>query len=362
MKQRIRIKDIAAQTGVSPGTVDRVLHDRGNVAPEVRERILRAMQEMGYEPDIVARSLAIKRKPLRIAAILPDWRQDPYWVQPKEGAERAAEAVRPYGATVAFHFFPLFDPSAYPDVVKQALETQPDAVLVAPLFLQESRYLLAEATRRGIPKVLINTYIEGTDALCYIGQDSCQSGVLAGRLLDFGLDDGDAAMVLNLDKGVSNARHLLDKERGFQDFFSGVEHKSIAVHSAVFEDFDDPRKLREWVYTQLEQHPRLKGFFVTNSRAYKLVAALDPTVQKRVKIVGFDLIEPNLTLLNDNRIRFLINQNAWHQGYLGILSIVNSLILKKEIPQHQFLPLDIVVKENAQYYLKRVVELPVGVL
>ena len=362
MNQRIRIKDIAAQTGVSPGTVDRVLHNRGNVAPAVRERILRVMEEMGYEPNIAARSLANKRKSLRIAAILPDFREDPYWNQPKEGAERAAAAVRHYGVAVEFHFFPLFDHTAYLDVVKKVLETRPGAVLFAPLFLQESEYLIAEATRLEIPKVMINTNIEGTDALCYIGQDSYQSGMLAGRLLDFGLNDGDHAMVLNLDKEVSNARHLLDKERGFKDFFGGAGHKSIGIHPAVFEDFDDAEKLGSWVYAQFRKYPRLNGFFVTNSRAYKLAAVLDPVLLERVKIVGFDLIEPNLALLNENKIRFLINQNAWHQGYLGILAIVNSLILKKEMQQNQYLPLDIVVKENAAYYLNRMLEMPMAVL
>jgi len=362
MNRRIRIKDIAAQTGVSIGTVDRVLHNRGNVAPEVRERILQVMQEMGYEPNIMARSLANNRRPLRIAAILPDFKTDPYWMQPKQGAEHAAEAVKHYGATVEFYFFPMFDPAAYLEIVKRALETRPDAVLFAPLFLRESEFLIAETTRLGIPKVMINTNIEGADALCYIGQDSYQSGVLAGRLLDFGLDDGDGAMVLNLDKGVSNAQHLLDKERGFQDFFNGVEHKSIEICSAVFEDFDNPEKLRHWVYQEFEKHPRLNGFFVTNSRAYKLAQALDADTLKRVKIVGFDLIESNLALLNENKISFLINQNAWHQGYLGIMSIVNHLILKKEIDKNQHLPLDIVVKENAEYYLKRMAELPVGVV
>ncbi|MBK8424919.1 MAG: LacI family DNA-binding transcriptional regulator [Lewinellaceae bacterium] len=62
MQQRIRIKDIAAQTGVSIGTVDRVLHNRGHVAPEVRIRVLRVMEEMGYQPNMVARSLANNKK------------------------------------------------------------------------------------------------------------------------------------------------------------------------------------------------------------------------------------------------------------------------------------------------------------
>lgn len=362
MSQRPRIKDIAEQAGVSPGTVDRVLHERGNVASGVRERVLRVMKEMGYEPNIMARSLANNRKTLRIAAILPDYGADPYWAQPKEGIGRAAEAVRHYGVAVAFHFFPMFDPAAFLETVKKALDTLPDAILFAPLFLHESEYLIEASSRLGIPKVMINTNIEGADALCYIGQDSYQSGVLAGRLLNFGLNDGDHAMLLNLDREVSNARHLMDKERGFKDFFNRLEHKSVEIHAESFEDFDNIPALRAWLDVFFVKYPRLNGFFVTNSRAYKLAAALDPETLERVKIVGFDLIAPNLALLNDNHIRFLINQNAWHQGYLGILAIVNSLIFKKEISRNQYLPLDIVVKENARYYLKRTLELPMTVL
>ncbi len=356
--QRIRIKDIAAQTGVSIGTVDRVIHNRGNVAQDVRARILQVMQEMGYEPNIMARSLANNKKTLRIAALLPDYRQDPYWVQPKEGAEKAAEAVRQYGVQVDFHFFPLFDPGGYLRTAQKVIEAAPDAVFLAPLFLAESEQLIRYMTRLGIPKVMINSNISGTDALCYIGQDSYQSGVLAGRLLDFGLQDGDQALVVSLDKSVSNARHLIDKERGFKDFFSQVKNKSIEVHAAVFEAFDDPILLRKWLAQQLEMYPRLNGFFVTNSRAYKLVEALPAALHQRVKIVGFDLLEPNIALLKENKIRFLINQNAWHQGYLAVMAIVKTLIWKKEIPELQYLPLDIVVPENAEYYLNRSQEIP----
>lgn len=363
MDQQITIKDIAREAGVSTGTVDRVLHDRGNVAADVRERVQQVMDALGYRPNIMARSLANNKKTLRIAAILPDYRTDPYWVQPKEGAERAAESVRHYGVAVEFHYFPLFDPEGYSETIRQALATQPGAVLFAPLFLTESDLLIQETTRLGIPKVMINTNIEGTDALCYIGQDSYQSGVLAGRLLNFGLSDGDCAMVLNLDKGVRNARHLLDKQQGFKDFFERLENKSIEIRYEVFEDFDDVVAMRTWINAQFAQQPRLNGFFVTNSRAYKLAAALDAATQKRVKIVGFDLIEPNLNLLADNKIRFLINQNAWHQGYLAVLALVNNLVLKKQITDtHQYLPLDIVVRENVEYYLKRTLELPVAVV
>ncbi|MBL7828245.1 MAG: substrate-binding domain-containing protein [Saprospiraceae bacterium] len=358
MHQRIRIKDIAEKTGVSIGTVDRVIHNRGHVSHEVRERVASVMREMGYEPNIIARSLANNRKTIRLAVILPDYRQDPYWLQPKEGVERAAEAVRHYGVAIDFYFFPLFEPKKYIDSIKKAIASAPEAVLFAPVFLNETELLLAETSRLGIPKVMINTHIEGTDSLSYIGQDSYQSGVLAGRLLNFGLNDGDQAMVLNLDKEVHNARHLQAKQQGFKDFFNSQENKSIEIFSEIFEDFDDQAKMKMWAVDLLKKYPRLNGIFVTNSRAYKLVHALSPEVQRKIKIVGFDLIEPNLHLLNENKIRFLINQNAWHQGYLGIHTLVNHLILRKTIPPLQHLPLDIVVRENVEYYLKRTLEIP----
>ncbi|MBK7937081.1 MAG: LacI family DNA-binding transcriptional regulator [Lewinellaceae bacterium] len=122
MSQRPRIKDIAEQAGVSSGTVDRVLHERGNVAPDVRERILQVMEEMGYEPNLMARSLANNRKVLRIAVILPDFTGDPYWAQPKEGIERAAEAVRHYGVGRRFSFFSPVRPRSIPGNGKKCTE------------------------------------------------------------------------------------------------------------------------------------------------------------------------------------------------------------------------------------------------
>ena len=56
---RATIKMIAEKAGVSIGTVDRVLHDRPYVKAEVRERILRVMEELDYHPNRMASALAL---------------------------------------------------------------------------------------------------------------------------------------------------------------------------------------------------------------------------------------------------------------------------------------------------------------
>ena len=52
---RITVDTVARMAGVSRGTVDRVLHNRPNVRPEVRERILAVMKKLDYKPNAASR-------------------------------------------------------------------------------------------------------------------------------------------------------------------------------------------------------------------------------------------------------------------------------------------------------------------
>lgn len=68
--ENIRIIDIAKLAEVSPGTVDRVLHNRGKVSPEKRAKVEKVLKEINYEPNMVARVLASK-KVYRFAVLAP---------------------------------------------------------------------------------------------------------------------------------------------------------------------------------------------------------------------------------------------------------------------------------------------------
>ena len=57
MATQTTIKDVARESGVSIGTVDRVLHNRGRVAPEKQQAVLEAVQRLNYKPSQVARAL-----------------------------------------------------------------------------------------------------------------------------------------------------------------------------------------------------------------------------------------------------------------------------------------------------------------
>ena len=66
----IRIVDIAKMAGVSVGTVDRVIHNRGRVSEENRKKVQTILEMVHYQPNLMARSLASKKQ-YHFVAITP---------------------------------------------------------------------------------------------------------------------------------------------------------------------------------------------------------------------------------------------------------------------------------------------------
>ncbi|MDD5072324.1 MAG: LacI family DNA-binding transcriptional regulator [Candidatus Omnitrophica bacterium] len=70
-KSSITIKDVAKRAGVAHSTVSLVMNDREHVSPKLRERILKIAKEMGYMPNLVARSL-ISKKSSTVGVVFPE--------------------------------------------------------------------------------------------------------------------------------------------------------------------------------------------------------------------------------------------------------------------------------------------------
>ena len=70
-KSSITIKDVAKRAGVAHSTVSLVMNDREHVSPKLRERILKIANEMGYMPNMVARSL-ISKKSSTVGVVFPE--------------------------------------------------------------------------------------------------------------------------------------------------------------------------------------------------------------------------------------------------------------------------------------------------
>ena len=81
--------------GVSAGTVDRVLHNRGDVSVSSREKVQKVLDEIDYHPNMFAIGLAAKKR-YHIVCIIPYYIEHDYWHAVAAGIDRAAQELRPF--------------------------------------------------------------------------------------------------------------------------------------------------------------------------------------------------------------------------------------------------------------------------
>jgi LacI family transcriptional regulator len=346
----VRIKDIALKANVSTGTVDRVLHERGRVSQNVKERILEIIKEMNYEPNLMARALGSSKKYV-FAALIPDEQYDPYWHAPKMGITSAEQELKQYGIVVTLYLFNPYNADSFIENAKEITNQNVDGIILSPIFYREVLPFLKQWKESQIPFVLFNTQIPDHNPLSYIGQDSYQSGYLAGKIIHYGLPDPCSILIAHFDEELSNAAHLSKKEQGFRSYF---KQKHIEQEYNILEaelNSSDFFKFSERLSEFVENIPDLKGIFVTTSKAFKVASYLKQRHIKRIKIVGYDLLPENIRYLNSGFISFLINQNPTGQGYWGVHQLADHLVFKKEVLALKYLPLDIVTKENLNYFV-----------
>ena len=90
MPKQLTISEIARLAGVSAGTVDRILHNRGKVSESARNAVGKILAESGYRNNIHSSAIGL-RKGFRLAVAMPDSSRGEYWFSIREGINHALE-------------------------------------------------------------------------------------------------------------------------------------------------------------------------------------------------------------------------------------------------------------------------------
>jgi len=346
--KNIRIKDIARLAGVSKGTVDRVLHKRGRVSEESYQKVMKVLQEIDYKPNLIARTLSSSRN-YYIIALLPDPTHDAYWAETKQGILQAESEWAHYNINVEILVFDQYNKESFNEKAHEAFLRRPDGIITAPIFYHEALTFFDLLKKENIPYVLFNTNIPEVHPLSFIGQDSFDSGKVGAELMYLGQHEGGNLAVLHLDEDFHNSIHLLEKERGFREYFKKKNSLTFEIQEFSFRPnengFEDH-------LNELLNDPKLKGIFVSTSKGTSVVAShLEKKGKKKIRLIGYDILDDNLKFLKSGTIDFLINQNPKRQASLGISHLANHLIFKKEAPERDLFPLEVITQQNLNSYL-----------
>jgi LacI family transcriptional regulator len=348
--QRITIKDIAALANVSIGTVDRVLHNRGEVNMETRDRVMFIIEKHGYKPNLIAKSLALK-KSFHIAVLIPSAdEKNPYWAKPVRGFFMAAEELNDFNTRITLYHYDPGDEMSFITETERMLSSHPDGIVLAPHFQNAAKALIRKCKGLDIPVICVDNNLEDEHILAYFGQNAFQSGKVAAKLMNFSLKDGSKVLIVNIAPNKAVTHHMQQREGGFIDYFQTVmpDHhiKTLSVTIDLLAEDEPSCTLRKI----LSEHRDIRGIFVTNSRAHKVAGAFSSDGKGNIMLVGYDMMEDNVFYLDKGLIDILICQKPENQGYQSVMAMFHFLFTGRQIEKINYSPIDIITKENISYY------------
>lgn len=285
--RRPKLEDVAAAAGVSKTTVSRVLNHRGYLSEKTIAKVQKAMQELDYRPNIIARQLYKQRTDL-VGMIFPTV-DNPFFSQLEAEMERQLYR-NGYKVLIGNS---QNDPAKEENYLQQLLTHQVDGLIVGT----QNRGLIGYQ-HANLPVVAIDQVVGKN--IPVVSSDNYQGGLLATQRL---LDDGCRHIIhtngpLGLDTPTQKRREA------YEHLMTKNNLPAITYHL----DFNISTIDKERVFRRIfEEHPEVDGIFAANDTDASTIINLASEYGKRIpedlKIVGYDgsnvtrLLLPGLTTI-----------------------------------------------------------------
>lgn len=323
----ITIEEIARLAGVSRGTVDRVVHNRGRVSRETEERVRRIIEEQKYEPNTLGRAFALSRKNIKLGVLL-SFREDNFLEQIMQGVTDGVAYAEQHGFEVMTETVRTYSPQIYAEKIRYLGEQDIACLALTGLADELVETELRRLRESGVKIVTLNTDVSEDLRDCFVGQDNAASGKCAafimkelcgesGKILMIGIDSRHRATMQRLE----SFRSVIEKTDGLEctenRYCSGSSIQSYQTTLSVLDD-----------------DPDIKGIFVSGAGLSGACRAVyEKGLAGKVKIIGFDMIEQNMKYLESGAVQFLIDQEPYVQdacqsGFWLTASSIKSVLKK----------------------------------
>lgn len=324
MAKAVRIRDIAAACGVSPGAVSRALKGQPGLREETRLRIIAAAEQQGYDfgrlrSDKIKRVLFLLHRQHNIRRAMPFY--SPLFL----GLE---SSCRDRG--IALSFLSIGPGDAVAD---QVMLHQPDALICAGFFEPE---LLALLEQLKLPMVLTDLW---APALPCVNPDNLQGGYLATRHL---IEQGRSRIAFLASTLAHYSIH--QREKGYRKALYEAKLLMPPEYEAIaLPQLDTEHSLLQALNELFTLPEPPDAIFAYNDATALLVlqccAQRGLRVPEDVAVVGFDDIETA----------------AWSQPPLTTVAVDKerlgrealNLLLSNEPPSMHLLPVELVIRESS---------------
>ena len=325
----VTMRDVAESAGVSVTTVSHVINNTRNVNPSTRQRVEQSMHRLGYQPNVLARSLR-KGETHTIGIILPD-STNPYFAEVVRGIEDSSFS-QGYSVILCNSDNDLAKERLYANVL---LEKQVDGIIMVAAGSSGENILHLQA--RHVPLVLVDRRVPDIEA-DYVFADNQQGGSLAtGHLIDLG-HRAIACITGPLGVQLSSER-ISGYRQALETAGINIREEWIVEGDFQFQSGNDAARVL------FENEPVPTAIFACNDLmaigAYRYTQEKGYHIPKQLSIVGFDDVSlaaytnPPLTT---------VRQFKHEMGSLAARLLLERMIQRDLAPRLELLGTEIIIR------------------
>lgn len=205
-------------------------------------------------------------------------------------------------------------------IVRQLIEDEIDAIVIAPASSTELVPVLAEAQAAGIPIVNIDNRLDpdlsqkmGLIDVPFISVDNEQGAYLSAKALSDHFDTPVQAAIL---EGIRSADNAQQRKAGAERAFAENPNLEVVISETANWKIDEAYELARTIFVD---HPDIKAIFCANDMmALGVLQYLQEEGRSDVLVAAFDALDEAKAVLDEGILIATIDQNAAWQGYKGI--------------------------------------------
>ncbi|TCS80899.1 LacI family DNA-binding transcriptional regulator [Pectinatus cerevisiiphilus] len=315
----VTIKQIADLCGVSRGTVDRVINERGNVKTETRNLVLNMIKKLEYQPNPAGKALSA-RKHNPVVGILIPAKGNPFFDDVIRGIKTAAEKYKIYGLNILLHSIRGYSTEAQLQILAK-LKGKINALIINPINDPLIINKINEFVDSGVFVVTLNNDADESRRHCYVGTNYVNGGETAGALLQMiTKEKANIGIIMGSSKVLGHRQRL----EGFKyNINKNPDFKIVDIQENDDDDICSYDKTKEMIM----HHPEINVLFIVAAGVYgacRAVLALNK--QDQLTILAFDTVPTTVEMMKKHIIKAVIYQHPYRQGQRAMQLVFEYLV------------------------------------